>query len=195
MSAGTVLSQIAEATRLKADPILAGTLTIDGNGGLSLLSGATFTLAGTGATALGGALTVTGAVTHSSTLAQNGTITMGDACDIVVNATTGTKIGTATTQKLGFFNATPVVQPSGVTQTYSTADGTHANRTATSLTAATGTADGTVDDVGGAFNQTTLNNNFKECATQINALKVDSDDTAALLNFVIDKLQLLGLLA
>jgi hypothetical protein len=28
--------------------------------------------------------------------------------------TTGTKIGTATTQKLGFFNATPVVQQAAV---------------------------------------------------------------------------------
>jgi hypothetical protein len=32
--------------------------------------------------------------------------------DIVTDTTTGTKIGTATTQKIGFFNATPVVQPS-----------------------------------------------------------------------------------
>lgn len=31
--------------------------------------------------------------------------------NIQSDATTGTKIGTATTQKLGFFNATPVVQP------------------------------------------------------------------------------------
>ena len=36
---------------------------------------------------------------------------------------------------------------------------------ATALTHAVGTADGTVDDVGGAFNQTTLNNNFKELTT------------------------------
>lgn len=35
---------------------------------------------------------------------------IADACDIAVNTTTGTKIGTATGQKLGFFNATPVVQ-------------------------------------------------------------------------------------
>jgi hypothetical protein len=37
-------------------------------------------------------------------------ITLNDAKNIVVNATTGTKIATATTQKLGFWNATPVVQ-------------------------------------------------------------------------------------
>jgi hypothetical protein len=34
--------------------------------------------------------------------------------DIVTDITTGTKIGTATTQKIGFFNATPVVQQAAV---------------------------------------------------------------------------------
>lgn len=40
-----------------------------------------------------------------------------DAVNIAVGTTTGTKIGTATTQKLAFFNSTPIVQPSstGVT--------------------------------------------------------------------------------
>lgn len=38
------------------------------------------------------------------------------------------------------------------------------------LTAASGTADGTVDDVGASFNQTTLNNNFQEMATKINLI-------------------------
>ena len=36
--------------------------------------------------------------------------TFADAVNIIFNATTGTKIGTATTQKLAFFNSTPVVQ-------------------------------------------------------------------------------------
>ena len=39
------------------------------------------------------------------------TLTMADAANIVLNATTGTKIGTATSQKLAFYNSTPVVQP------------------------------------------------------------------------------------
>jgi hypothetical protein len=38
-------------------------------------------------------------------------ITMADAKDLIFNTTTGTKIGTATSQKIGFWNATPVVQP------------------------------------------------------------------------------------
>ena len=38
-------------------------------------------------------------------------ITYKDAINIAFNATTGTKIGTGTTQKLSFWNATPIVQP------------------------------------------------------------------------------------
>lgn len=36
-----------------------------------------------------------------------------NARDWVLDTTTGTKIGTATSQKLGFYNATPIVQPTG----------------------------------------------------------------------------------
>jgi len=39
---------------------------------------------------------------------------LAEAGNITVGTTTGTKIGTATTQKLGFYNATPVVQPAAV---------------------------------------------------------------------------------
>lgn len=38
-------------------------------------------------------------------------LTVGDATNFVLNTTTGTKIGTGTTQKIGFWNATPIVQP------------------------------------------------------------------------------------
>lgn len=41
--------------------------------------------------------------------------TLSDGTDIAVGSTNGTKIGTATSQKLGFYNATPVVQPVGTT--------------------------------------------------------------------------------
>lgn len=49
-----------------------------------------------------------------ATFAYN-TLTFIDAYNIAVNTTTGTKIGTATTQKLGFYNATPVAQQSATT--------------------------------------------------------------------------------
>lgn len=47
------------------------------------------------------------------TVATATSITLPDACNIVVNATTGTKIGTATTQKIGMWNTAPVVQQVG----------------------------------------------------------------------------------
>lgn len=47
----------------------------------------------------------------TGTIQMGASVTMADGKNIVLNATTGTKIGTATTQKLSFFNATPIVQP------------------------------------------------------------------------------------
>lgn len=46
-----------------------------------------------------------------------GDLTFADGINVVVNTSTGTKIGSAATQKLGFWNATPVVQPSSANQT------------------------------------------------------------------------------
>lgn len=61
-------------------------------------------------------------------LTLNGNLTASTR-DIVTDTTTGTKIGTATTQKIGFFNATPVVQPAAV------ADATDAATVITQLNA------------------------------------------------------------
>lgn len=41
--------------------------------------------------------------------------TLADPHDFVLGTTTGTKIGTGTSQKLGFYNATPIVQPANTT--------------------------------------------------------------------------------
>ena len=53
------------------------------------------------------------------TIGSAGTVTLNttlaaDAQNISTDTTTGTKIGTGTTQKIGFFNATPVVQQAAV---------------------------------------------------------------------------------
>lgn len=58
----------------------------------------------------------------------SGNVTLSTV-NLVTDTTTGTKIGTATTQKLGFFNATPVVQPTAV------ADATDAASVITQLNA------------------------------------------------------------
>lgn len=40
----------------------------------------------------------------------SGTYTIADGSNVVLGSTTGTKFGTATTQKIGFYNSAPVVQ-------------------------------------------------------------------------------------
>ncbi|MGI5245429.1 hypothetical protein [Dactylosporangium sp. CA-139066] len=40
-------------------------------------------------------------------------VTMAEGGNVVAGTTTGTKVGTSATQKLGFFGATPVVRPIG----------------------------------------------------------------------------------
>jgi hypothetical protein len=61
-------------------------------------------------------ITTNGRLTDDSSLTYSTStgLTIADK-NIVLGTTTGTKIGTATTQKLGFYNATPIVQPSSTT--------------------------------------------------------------------------------
>lgn len=44
-------------------------------------------------------------------ITSNGDLTMSDAKNFILGSTTGNKIGTATTQKIGFWNAAPIAQP------------------------------------------------------------------------------------
>jgi hypothetical protein len=74
--------------------------------------------------------------------------------------------------KLGFFGVPPVAQPGAATQTYATADATHAART---YAAPSG---GKVIDA--------------ECRASLAQLNADAVDTAQLLNWVVDQLQALG---
>jgi len=45
------------------------------------------------------------------TIDTNGSVSLFDSGNLIIGTTTGTKIGTATDQKLSFWNATPIVQP------------------------------------------------------------------------------------
>lgn len=84
-------------------------LTIDGNGSGAIGIG----LTSTGAITIGaaGKFVVTQA-TGAIALAAGASITLATGVNFVLDgAGAGTKIGTATSQKLGFFNSTPVVQP------------------------------------------------------------------------------------
>jgi len=70
------------------------------------------------------------------------------AGDIKLDTGTGSKIGTATTQKLGFWNVTPVVQPSSVGETtgHAAVGGTNVNASDT-FTGNSGTKAYTINDV------------------------------------------------
>lgn len=50
-------------------------------------------------------------VTKIAATTHTGDLTFADSVNVITNATTGTKIGTATNQKIGFWNAAPIVQP------------------------------------------------------------------------------------
>lgn len=45
---------------------------------------------------------------------------IADGTNVVLGTTTGTKFGTATTQKIGFYNATPITQPTEITDELTT---------------------------------------------------------------------------
>jgi hypothetical protein len=88
-------------------------VSIDSSGGAISVGGDANAFAiniGTGAAArsitIGNTTGATGIVLNTG----SGDITISDGTDFVLNTTTGTKIGTGTTQKLGFWNAAPVVQ-------------------------------------------------------------------------------------
>ena len=131
--------------------------------------------------------TVFGGVTATDVTAIESDVTVADGADLAVGSTTGTKIATASTQKLGFFGVTPVVQPSALTQTYSTADATLATPAATAV-ATTGATAVT------PFGFTTAAQ-ADDIVTQLNALRSDQLDLAQFVNSLVDKLQALGLLA
>lgn len=82
------------------------TVTDDGDGSVTLStpqdihSGASPTFAG---------LTITSIITASGSV-----LTLSDSVNMAFNTGTGTKIGTATGQKLSFWNATPVAQQSHI---------------------------------------------------------------------------------
>jgi hypothetical protein len=126
----------------------------------------------------------------------SGGFTLDDATDIITGTTTGTKFGTSPIQKLAFWGNTPTTQPATITQTYSTTTGTHAARTASTLTDSTGgTADTTVAAISGSGADADINNNFADIIAQVNNLKSDSENTAQVLNNLIDKLQAIGIVA
>lgn len=92
----------------------------------------------------------------------------------------------------GFFNVTPTTRPTAYTQTFSTADKTHAARTATVLTVVDGVGTNNQSIAAITDNASTIAA-VQELAAAINALIVDVADTAGVVNALVDDLQALGL--
>lgn len=64
-----------------------------------------------------GNIGIGGVTDPSERLELDGNFALSDGSNIIAGSTTGTKIGTSSSQKLGFFNATPVVQQSSTGET------------------------------------------------------------------------------
>lgn len=91
---------------------------------------------------------------------------------------------------IGFLGAAAIARPAAYTQTYATATRTHAARTAASLTDNTGgTANTTVAAVSGSGDDATINDNFADLAVMINNLIADNQNTAQVVNQLLDDLQ------
>lgn len=85
----------------------------------------------------------------------------------------------------GFYGVTPTTRPTAYTQTYSTADKTHANAAQTAV-ATTGATNVT------PFGYTT-SAQANDIVTQLNNARADILDLKQLVNAIIDDLQALGL--
>lgn len=123
-------------------------------------------------------------------LSDNYTVTLTAGSNIRMGRIT--EVVNSTTVWVEQFEELPTIPVATYTQTYSTADRTHAAPTATALTVAdgAGTNDGTIPAI---TNNATTITAVQELAAAINALIVDLADTKQLVNSVIDDLQAVGI--
>lgn len=119
--------------------------------------------------------------------AELGDLTLEDGGDLTLGTVTGSKIGTAAAQKLGFWGLTAVVQPSHVADPAATAASPDA-LTATAIAAADATTPGT-----GADASTPSGAEYTTCADLANELKLDY--TALLADVTSIRTQVVALLA
>lgn len=110
--------------------------------------------------------------------------------NLVTDTTTGAKLATSSAQKLGAWGAPPVVRPSAYTQTYSTADKTLSAYTSDPESSAyTG-----IDNAQGGTPYAQLAD-LNALRTAYENLRTFTEDTAQMLNSVVDDLQTIGWLA
>ena len=102
-----------------------------------------------------------------------GGVTLQDAANVVAGTTTGAKIGTATTQKIGFWNTTPVVQPAGAAQAAAAAQGQQTLTDSTGGSASTTLAAITAGAAYAQADMTAAKNAIASLAAQLALIKTD----------------------
>ena len=126
-SSGTTFNGAAQLTSTSANALTVGRLgtttpafNVDASAttsvtGLNVVAAAAASGLALSVTSSGANESLTIDAKGSGTISLNatgtGNVILGDAINLQVGTTTGTKIGSATTQKLAFYNSTPIVQP------------------------------------------------------------------------------------
>lgn len=115
----------------------------------------------------------TGTLAIETVSFKNGLVTMPEAGNFAFGTTTGTKIGTAVTQKIGLWNVTPVVQPAGAAQA---AVGTATQGTLTDNSGGTASTTLAAIAAAGTYDQadlTAIKNAVASFAAQLALVKAD----------------------
>jgi hypothetical protein len=107
-----------------------------------------------------GAQTIAGVKTFSDRPIFASGLAIDDGEDVVLGTVTGTKLGTAANQKLGFFGAVPVAQPTAAAQ-------------AALVDNSGGAASDTIAAIGAAYNQDEVRNAVASLAAKFNRLRTD----------------------
>lgn len=114
-----------------------------------------------------------GAQTFTGLQTISGGLTFTDANNLAAGTTTGTKIGTATAQKLGFWNVTPVIQPAGAAQAAAAAQGQASLTDSTGGSATTTLAAITAGVAYAQADLTAVKNALASIAAQLALIKTD----------------------
>jgi hypothetical protein len=114
---------------------------------------------------------------------------MADGSDVALGASAGTRIGTAPSQKLGFWSASPIARPGSYVQNYATVGRTlNAYTAAPASTAYSGLASG---QAGSPYAAAADLNSLR---TAYENLRISSENTTQVLNALLNDLKSMGLI-
>lgn len=111
----------------------------------------------------GATMTLAGANLTGGGTVGSGTLSLTDGVNVVSGTSTGTKLATSATQKLSFWNATPIVQPASARQAALT-DSTTGSTAATTIVNV---------DTAGVADVSKINDNFARVVLLLNQLRSD----------------------